>query len=301
MQLAVFKYSGQNRVHRMQTQYVTDGLIQKWHRDITRGKFKRTQMDDLGITGLDVKDLKRNIKKYSKTQDGLFGEKVHKLNLQDWEPEVRHKYALMLHRKSKNAVQDIFAGETPLWMNTSMGKFMSQFRSFTVAALAKQTTRDLKMLKQGDIEGAVALEFMLATSSMAVLAKVGWNSMSKSDKDRKEYLDHALDPKNFLTQVLSYTGSTSAPIDLFSTASTQLFGVNLDGQKYYSADGIAGISPGVQYVNRAMRATQGIIKAPFVGMNKSDARAVQSVLPMNTLWGFDYTTSQVVNAFPDKK
>lgn len=301
MSFFMTKASGWNRVHRMQTAYCMDGLSQKWYRDVMNDTFKETQMDDLGITGLDVRSIKAQMKRHATPAEGRSeGSQSVTLNLSKWSPDVRRQFGLMLHRKSKNAVQDIMAGETPLWMNTTVGKFMAQFRSFSVAALAKQTTRDFKMLKQGDIEGAIMTEFMIATSTLATLAKIGYKSVGYRDKERKEYLDRELSPAQFLTSVLTYTGTTSGLIDLGSTVSSNLLGVNLAGQRVYRADGISGLTPGVQYIDKAVRGTVGVLSAPIDGFNKADARAIQSVLPLNTLWGIDVITKQgIINNIPE--
>ncbi len=294
------KASGWNRVARMQQAWFVNKISNKWYREIMNGTMKVTQMADLGVSNIDLAAIKKQMQMHSKEVEGLspFSKRVH-LNLREWEPGVRRQFGLMIHRKTKNAVQGIMAGETPMWLNGTVGKFLGQFRQFSVAALGKQTTHDLKMLSQGDLEGALALQFMLATSTMATLAKIGYASVGLQGKERQKYLDEQLALPKLTASVMSYTGSLSPLVDLGSSA-TQLLGIDLGGQRQFATDGSPlGLIPGVNFVNKAARAGRALVKAPVEGIRKTDARAMFGILPGQTLWGVDFLTKQVIDNFED--
>lgn len=292
--------SGWNRVHRVQLEYVTDGLAQKWYREVMNDKFPTRHMKELGIDGLDVKAIKAEMKKHAEPADGLSKySKAKNLNIDKWNPTVRRKFALMLHRKSNNAVQDIMAGETPLWMNTAVGKLLGQYRSFSVAALSKQTTRDYKMLRQGDMETALALQFMLTTSTMATLAKTYYQSLSLDEKDRQKFLKEKLALPALVTSVMSYHGDFSMLADVGGTTSSALFGVGLDGNRVYSGRGITSLIPSLNYIDKAYKGVTGVLQAPTSGYTRSDAKSFYTTLPMQGLWGFDVAVNQaVINQLP---
>ena len=131
-----------------------NGLAQKWYRELSDGTMSINQMKDLGVPIEQYEGLRRMMKTHAtKIEDT----NTMNLNIGKWDPELRRTFALMLHRKANNAIQDIMVGETPLWINHGIGKFIGQFRPFSIAALGKQTIHDWRMYQQGDQEAAKKL------------------------------------------------------------------------------------------------------------------------------------------------
>lgn len=297
------KASGWNRVYTMQNKMLMNGLSQKWYREIMDGTFKETQMRDLGVDGVLLEDLRRNMKAHAKKTEGLSGEKTYtELGLENWDPATRRAFALMLHRKASNAVQMIQLGETPMWLNGGIGKFLGQLRSFTIGALSKQTTRDYKMLREGDLESAVAMTFNVATATMAQAVRVGFVAATLTNADeRKEYLEQALNPVSVVNQILSYTGPLSPLMDATNIVGDTVFGDawgEVAGGRYgFRQRGLASAAPGVAFVNKAYRGVSGGMAAMTTDkeFTKSDYRSLFGLLPFSNNYAFEALNNGLVS------
>lgn len=135
-----------------------------------------------GITRLGKKDLARlnwagigedNI-------DGIFarlkeftelGENGRVLGIrwEDWQradPESFDAFNLAVFRESRKAIQQPTIGETAPWMHTQIGKILTQFRSFTLVAWAKQGIHNLHYA-DASTATAWSLSMMLAGAAYA--------------------------------------------------------------------------------------------------------------------------------------
>jgi len=279
------KASGWHRVHTLQKKFLMNGLAQKWRRELMNGTMSEVQLRVNGVPPDQMPGLQRMMQKHS-TSDGH-------LHLENWEPELRRTFALMLHRKSANAVQDLLVGETPLWINAGVGKFMGQFRSFSIAALAKQTTRDIRMYKQGDPEAALAFNWMLATSSLAVMARTAFDTAATAE-DRK------LSKGQIVKKILDYHGQVGPLVDavdfLGSSFMPNAWGQITGNSMYRGGRGLMDKIPGVSYINRAYKGTTGIVKGTLPGekLRKSDWNAFVGALPLSSWYGFHVLNKRVL-------
>jgi hypothetical protein len=285
--------SGWNRVHVAQTRVLMNGLTQKWYREVMDGTFKETQMRDLGVDDLLLKDLKTEMQKHARKIEGLDGQKSYvELGVENWEPATRRKFAMMLHRKASNAIQMIEVGETPMWLNTAMGKFLGQFRTFSIGALSKQTTRDYKMLREGDTEGAVAMAFNVATSTMANAVKIGFAAATMQGERRDEYLERALNPVNLANQTLSYVSQLSPLMDAGNIVADTLVGGGFMGGRY----GITSAAPGLSYINKGYTGISGTFSAMLTDeeMTAADYRGVFGMIPFANNYAFEALNNALV-------
>jgi hypothetical protein len=288
------KASGWNRVYTMQNKTLMNGLSQKWYRQVMDGTFPEAQMRDLGVDDLLLKDLKEQMQKHAKKVEGLTGEKTYtELGLENWDPAVRRKFALMLHRKASNAIQVIQTGETPMWLNTAMGQFLGQFRTFSIAALSKQTTRDYKMLREGDREAALAMYYNLCTSVMANAVKIGFAAGTMAPDRREEYLEKALRPASLVNQVMSYTGPLSPLMDASNILGDTFMGDTWNevaGGRYgFRGKGLTAAVPGLDFINKAYKGVSGMSTATFTDreLSPADWRSLYSIMPFSNQYVFD--------------
>ena len=200
---------------------------------------------------------------------------------------------MMLHRKCDNAIQMINIGETPMWLNTSMGKFLGQFRTFTIGALGKQTTRDYHMLREGDTEVALAMVYSTATSAMANAARIGFVAATLQGKEREEYLKKSIgNPLALVNQIASYNGVLSAPMDAINLTGDVILGdtwKNVAGSRLQTRGGLVEMVPGVSYINRAFKGIKAIPQAAFTDKeySKADYRSLYSTLPFSSNYAFE--------------
>lgn len=296
------KASGWNRVYIMQNKMLMNGLSQKWYREVMDGTFKETQMRDLGVDGVLLEDLKRNMKAHATKKEGLSGAETYtELGLENWDPATRRAFAMMLHRKASNAIQMIQLGETPMWLNGGIGKFLGQLRSFTIGALSKQTTRDYKMFREGDLESAVAMTFNVATATMAQAVRIGFMASTMRDKEqRDDYLKQALEPRSIVNQILSYTGPLSPLMDATNIVGDTVFGDawgEVAGGRYgFRQRGLASAAPGVAFVNKAYKGVSGGLAAMTTDKDftAADYRSLFGILPFSNNYAFEALNNGLV-------
>ena len=291
------KKSGWHMVHTQQKKILMNHLGHKWYREFTEGTLSPHRFKDLGIPIEQFDGLKADMLKYAEFNDrGI----LQSLHLEQWEPNNRRAMGFALHRKSANAIQDIIAGETPLWMNRGLGKFLAQFRTFSVAALGKQTIHDWQMYKQGDKEAALAFQFMLATSTMAITARMAFDAMALPAKDRQEYLKRNVNIRNITKRILGYHGQLSPLVDatefLMSSVAPNTWGQLTGTSQYRNGRGLTSKIPGLAYADKAYKGVTGVAKGILPGetMSKSDWNAWVGVLPYSTWYGSHILNKRVV-------
>jgi hypothetical protein len=299
--------SGWNRVYRMQTATLMNGLTQKWYRQVMNDKFPETQMRDLGVDDLLLSDLKAEMTKHAIPTEGLDGTNSYiELGLENWEPATRRKFAMMLHRKSNNAIQMIMTGETPMWLNHSIGKFLGQFRTFTIGALSKQTTRDYKMLREGDLEGALALQFNVATSVMANAVKIGFIASTLQGDARDDFLEKNLDPMGLTNRILSYVGPLSPLMEIGNLGGDLFFGdkwSEVAGGYLHRGRGISSMSPGIAFIDKVHKGIRGGLSSTLTEkeMTPADYRSLYGILPFSNNYAFEALNNMLIepNLFKD--
>jgi len=300
--------SGWHIMHTMQTKSLMNTLTQKWYKEVMDGTMKPTQMRDLGVDDILLADLQRNMKAHAKQTEGLTGKKTQwEMNIENWDPKTRRAFGMMLTRKSNNAVQGIMTGETPMWLNTEIGKFLGQFRTFSVAALSKQTTRDYKMLREGDMEGAISMFYNTCTSVMANTAKIGFIAATLPSDKRQEYLEKALNPVSLVNQTMSYVGPLSPLMEAGNLTGDTLFGDKWGeyaGGKIYRGKGLFGMVPGISYGENAYKGITGMAASALTDkeFTPSEYRAIYSTIPFSNNYAFDFINNSVITPtlFPDK-
>ena len=291
------KASGWHLVHTQQKKFLMNGLAQKWHRELSSGAMPVTQMKDLGVPIEHIEGLQRMMKTHATPIEGT---NAVNLNLGNWEPQLRRTFALMLHRKGNNAVQDIVAGETPLWINHGIGKFIGQFRTFSLAALGKQTVHDWRMHKEGDQEAALAFQFMLATSTMAVTSRMAFDAAALPEKERKKYLRNNMTVAGITNRVLNYHGQASPIVDMTNLIAGAVipntWGQLTGNSMYRNGRGMSSKVPGISYIDRATKGITGVAKGVLPGesMSKSDWKAFVGVMPLSSWYGFHALNKRVV-------
>jgi len=291
------KASGWHLVHTQQKKTLMTALGHKWHREFTDGTMSRAQFKDLGVPLHHFEGVKEDMLKHAEFNDE---DVLQSLHLGKWKPEHRRTMALMLHRKSANAIQDIIVGETPLWINRGLGKFLGQFRTFSIAALGKQTVHDYRMWKEGDKEAALAFQYMIATSTMAVVSRMAFDAASLPEKDRKKYIANNVNLRNITKRVVGYHGQLSPIVDgvdmLASSVMPNTWGQITGSSMYRNGRGLTSKVPGLSYINRAAKGISGVTKSVLPGeeMSRSDWNAFVGTLPLSSWYGFHAMNKRVV-------
>lgn len=287
--------SGWRVVYTQQKRMLMNHLGHRFYDWFANETITKAQLDDLGVPIHQTERIRDAMLKHAEFDDDNI---LKTLNLDKWDPDIRETIGLMLHRKSHNAIQGILAGETPLWLNTGLGKFLGQFKSFSIASLGKQTIHDWKMYKEGDKEVAVAFQFMLASAAMAQIARIGFNAAVLPADKRAEYLDSALEPRNLAFKLLQYHGQTGPMVDMIdmlaSTVTPDSWG-RVTGTEYRQRN-VWNRVPGLNYIDKAARGVKGVGKIlnPYEDMSRSDWNAIVGTMPLSSWYGFHALNKRII-------
>jgi len=287
--------SGWRGVYIQQKKLLMNHLAGRMYDWFANETISKAQLEDLGIPIHQVEAIRDAMLENCKfDKDGI----LLTYNLDNWDPDLRETIGMALHRKSHNAIQGILAGETPLWINTGLGKFLGQFKTFSLAALAKQTIHDWNMYKEGDREAALAFQFMLASATMAQIARVGFNAATRPADERMDYLEGALHPGAIAKSILGYHGQVGPLVDgvdlLASQVTPDSWG-RITGNQYRQRDLLNRI-PGVSYINNLGKGVSGLANAinPYEEMSKSEWNALVGSIPLSSWYGFYALNKKVV-------
>lgn len=149
----------------------------------------KNQRDEAGFSDEFMDDLKKFYEANPRTED-FNGRSVRVLNVEKMTPEMRETLGTGIARMAGRMIQRNFVGETSTWMNTWLGKFITQFKTFSLVSAEKQLIHDIR----GDkIKGAQTLLFSSAIGTASYLAQAHLQALGRSDSD--EYLERKLQPK----------------------------------------------------------------------------------------------------------
>ena len=132
------------------------------------------------------------------------GKVLDRLNLEQWDATTRTEFLSGLHRHVNQVIQRPMAGEGTYWMHSNTGAMFTQFRSFPLLAMEKQTGRHMLA---GDAEMGLAMMYGMGWATVASMAKTYANALGRSDK--KEYIEKRMEPGAMALQAMNYNSTFS--------------------------------------------------------------------------------------------
>jgi len=242
--------NGMNYIMKAQHRMHARGFMDNLWRDVQKladGKIGTKRMRryaDMGLSEDDLKAIKSQFDEHVEMGEGWFGQtRPINMHLVKMAPEIREKLALSYWKNQSQVIQRSIGGETAWWMEGTVGKLFSQFRTFPLVAIEKQTLHDLK---HADVEALLTGTASLGFASLAYTAKTYANSFGLDPKKRKQYLKNRLSPEKIAAGAISWAGQANILPDVARTAGD--FGVSNPFQwsyqkgqahrQYYRAKGL---------------------------------------------------------------
>jgi len=233
-------------------------------------------------------------------QDALKGQTINGLrfgNSETWaDKEAARALESAIARDAHGITMRPGVGDRPLFMNTEMGKFLFQFKSFEFAASRIIGLPMLQGMAHGDMRAAQGLmaQFAMATAGYVLYQKaIG----QKVETDPKRLAVEILDRTNFM----GWTSSALFP------AIHQL-GFK-DFSRWYDKDPVSQLGPSAEMAYELMnrnlpgRVAQGIFgKAPGqqnLPFRRSDLHFMRKLMPYNQLWYLRSTLDNLEDAVGD--
>ena len=264
--------NGMNYIMKAQHRMHARGFMSNLWRDLQKAELAPRRVRryaDMGLGAEDLKAIKAEFDKNVEMGEGWFGQqRPVNMNLVKMSPEIREKLALSFWKNQAQTVQRTMGGESAWWMEGTAGKLFSQFRTFPIVAIEKQTLHDLKHI---DVESFTTLSASLGFASLAYTAKTYANSFGLPTQKRKKYLKNRLSAEKIAAGAASWAGQANILPDMMRTAGD--FGIDnpfqwtyQKGQAYRdyyrerSLD-LGAIGPAGAMINSAYRFATGVGQA----------------------------------------
>lgn len=194
-------------LHRMSLKAGLQRMIDDAH-SVGR-KLNDNRMAHLGISS----EMRPRIEKLLREQTTLTdstlfkGKKLRSLNVEAMlkaDPEAANTLIEGLSRWSRTMIQQNEVGATSMWMHSTTGKILSQFRSFMMTAYGKQL---LYGLRQADMETWASYTTSMFFGGAAYGLQTTVNSIGREDQD--DFLEERLAPDAWALAAFQRAGFAS--------------------------------------------------------------------------------------------
>lgn len=216
----------------------------------TGGKrWSEARLASYGLDDATLKAIGEQIEKHSEfTKGKLTGVKVRKLNLMQWDDlQARHALMMAAFRIARRVVQENDPGNLHRWFSHPLGQMIIQFRTFMLAAHAKQF---LSNLHARDINAAAAFFVGMVAGGLVYYGQTHLQATGR--RDRAKFLRERLSAKAIALAAFQRAGWAALmpmAIDtvwmgddpLFAYRTTQLSTGILGNPTYDMIDRLAGI------------------------------------------------------------
>lgn len=284
--------SGFNVVQTMQKRFYARQYAMRLFRDITDGKLSKAVQNDIGFSDKDITAIKGLMLKHSTPTPGFGSRSTRNLHVSKWPDEFREKFIAALHKQSNRAILKQNVGDLPIWAQTSLGKFFSQFRTFSLASGGKHGVHDLKMLKGGSVEGLNTFLLTMGMASAMYMAKTQIDSLGLPASKRKKYIKNRLSNTNIARAAMNWSGQLgigAEAIDYLGFGLLNWGGEESDihfNRSTEFSDALGSV-PGIGYMSSMTKAAGAGFKAALTDykLKQSDLRAFMSTVPFSNVMG----------------
>ncbi|MDX0455485.1 hypothetical protein GOC72_18695 [Sinorhizobium medicae] len=298
--------SGMAHVNEALQTMVVQGITQKFaimaH---SSSGFTKKRLADMGLDeamGKRIYDQFRKEGNFDYVRGVLTKKKIARAHFDKWDDlEAREALRNAIYRFATSTIQKNDLGNIPMWMNSTVGKTMMQFRTFVVAAFEKQTLRTLHLRDRGAIMGG-----LLATTFAGATYMVQEKLRSIGRSDAEEHLAKRLSWDNIGKAAVSRAGWASiAPMVMDSTVAPAIFGrpqfsfrTTDQGQDAWLGNPTTGL-----LFNDGPAALAGITRPLIEGRqwSQEEIRAIARIAPFQNFLPFAGALSGMIGNLPERK
>jgi hypothetical protein len=164
-------------------------IAQKFLNVAHGSKFNPKRMAYLGLDEAMLPRVLHEIKTHSiSTPNVITGRKLRELNINNWtDTEALEAFRSALFREGNRVIQRGLLGESNMFLNTTIGKTLGQFRTFQLTAWDKQLLHNIKM---ADPQTARMFIDTTAFGGLAYYLQTKLNAEGREDK--QEFLEKHL-------------------------------------------------------------------------------------------------------------
>jgi len=248
----------------------------------TREQDIAKRMQSLGLEPEMAQKVFNQIRQNAVTSPSVFfkSRKVKRINLDAWQDkEARDAFVLAISRWTRQSIQQNDVGNLNVHMTSTLGKIITQFRTFMLVSYSKQF---LHNIKRNDFAAYSAMMYSTFFAGLSYTAQMKANAIGREDKE--EFLKERLSPIEIgkaAFQRSSYASLFPALID----SGMPFFGEDplfSYGRTTGLATGLLSGIPSVQLIDTAYKGVQGVSRALLnddYQISAAQGRALRSLAP----------------------
>ena len=264
-------------------------------------KMSRKRLAGLGMSEEMAERVYTQIRKNAVTQKSLLfrNYKIKDINANAWDDtEARHVFFAAIARMTRRSIQQNDVGNLNLYMTSTMGQVITQFRTFMLVSWAKQFLHNIK---------AFDFRALMATLGSVAFASIGYIAQTQANAQFRE------DKEDFLKERLSIKAIGLASFQRSSWASLFPSLVDTGGAFFtddpvfaYRSTGldtnlISGI-PTVQLISRGLGTAQAVSRSllnPDLQFSQGQQRALNTLVPFQNAIGIKNALNKLVDIRPE--
>lgn len=261
----------------------------------------RKRLAGLGLDDEMAERIYTQIRSKAITQKSLFfgNRKIKDINADQWDDtEARFMFFNAIARMTKRGIQQNDIGDLNLYMTSTMGQILTQFRTFMLVSWAKQF---LHNIKANDLRGYQAMMGSVAFASLGYMAQVQANAQFREDKE--EYLEKMLSVDAIgkaAFQRSSWASLWPALIDTGGAFFTDepVFAYRSTGLETNLITG----NPTVQLISKGLASTQAVSRSllnPDLQFSQGQQRALNTLYPYQNALGVKNALNKLVEIRPE--
>lgn len=266
-----------------------------------RGKGRLLKSDRrvqaLGLDQEMVDRIFKQINTHASFKKKPFGERLEAMNFAKWDDlEAASAFEMAVFRLGRTIIQENDIGNLAAFMAHPLARTIFQFRSFILAAWAKQFINGLNFRDFTTFSAFTGTMFM---ASLGYIARTHLNAIGRSD--REEWLEKRLTPERIAAAGLQ----NSSWFSILAPASDLTWGMFTDEPIFdarntmLASDPLLG-NPTWDLIDGFSKGTSSIFHGLTTGeFAKSDADNVRRILPFQNVMGIAQLYSTMVSDLPE--
>jgi hypothetical protein len=303
MEKITYEASGMTVIQQQQERWAAASIAQKFANMAAKPTLSQSDLRRAAQLGLDDAMLQRifkEMRQHVDVTDGiLFGNKVQRLNLNNWtDLEARAAFENGMFRLVRKVIQTPDVGNTALWMSDPLWKTILQFRNFTFTAWANQFLYNVHMRDFN------AFSSMLwSTAWAATVRGMQVQLLASTRSDGELWKEKQLDPWELGKAGFSRAGWSSIIPMIVDTSvvfagQPGQFNARTTGQP---SDIMFG-SPVTSLVDSAMNGIRGTANSILTGraLSQAEARQLAGILPFSNLLPMTMGLSHLIQDMPER-
>lgn len=269
-------------------------------------KLSRKRLAGLGLSEEMAERVYQQIRRNAVRQpSSMFKrKKVRAINLNKWgegegaDPEARDAFLVAISRWTRRSIQQNDVGNLNLYMTSTMGQIITQFRTFMLVSYAKQFLHNIKMR---DFMAFQAMMGSTVFAGLSYMAQIQANAQFRDDKD--EYLEKMLSVEAIGKASFQRNSWSSLFPALVDTAAMfyqddPVFAYRSTGLDTNLLGGI----PSVQLISKGLGSAQAASRAlinPDLQFSQGQQRALNTLVPFQNAIGIKNALNKLVDIRPE--